>query len=94
MVSDKAVGPIEIQQLLDLLNASDRGEPRQNDGLVQSSEQHLPTRMSDAEEVLAATAKEAPAEVRPSASETAVPDDAENRFAAHIVHGMFKLKGR
>jgi hypothetical protein len=53
----------------------------------------MPTRISDVEEVSAATAKEAPTEVRPSASETAVPDDAENRFAAHIVHGMFKLKG-
>jgi hypothetical protein len=97
MTSDKVVGPIEIQQLLELLNASDRDEPQQNEAPapVHSGALHenSPTPFSKAEEVLAATAEEVPTEVPQRASETAVSDDAENRFAAHIVHGMSKLKG-
>jgi hypothetical protein len=87
MTSSEAVGPIDIHQLLDLLNASDRVEPRPNIGgpLIQSTEPEQP------EETIPPGSKEI--SPRAELSDAAALSEVENRFAAHIVHGMSKLKG-
>jgi hypothetical protein len=86
MTPDEAVGPRDIRQLLDLLNSADHLEAEANDGevLAQSSgpQQTVQTTVTHNAVVL-------PRFVEPN---TPVPNDIENRFAAHIVHGMSKLR--
>ena len=77
--SDHAVGPSEIAKLLELLNASE--------GREEKARQASP----------APDELEVPISTQPVSSDPVVlPDDPteeiENRFAAHIVQGMSKLK--
>ena len=92
MTSNEAVGPMDIKNLLDLLNASEEDAAQGNDsetvlllnGLepgVEKIEQH---------KVLSATI----AQADPGAPGSLVPDDVGNRFAAHIVHGMSKRRAQ
>ena len=101
-MSDEAIGPLDIAKLLALLNASEEGATPANseDGatLGNHSERALPLseleqsaeRIEQHQEVLAATT----AQAELVAPDSPVPHDVENRFAAHIVHGMSKLKAR
>jgi hypothetical protein len=77
--SDHAVGPSEIAKLLELLNASEGRE-------------ETASHASQAPDEL-----EVPISTQPVSSDpVALPGDpfeeVENRFAAHIVQGMSKLK--
>jgi hypothetical protein len=79
--SDHAVGPSEIAKLLELLNAS---EGREETASLASQAQDEPE-------------FSIPATTQPVSSDpVGLPDDpsdeVENRFAAHIVQGMSKLK--
>jgi hypothetical protein len=79
--SDHAVGPSEIAKLLELLNASEERE---------ETASHA-SQAPDELDVLI------PVPTQPVSSDPVVlPDDpsdeVENRFAAHIVQGMSKLK--
>jgi hypothetical protein len=102
MTSDEAVGPLDIAKLLALLNASEEGATPANseDGatLGNHSERALPLsepeqsgeKIEQHQEVFTATT----AQAELVAPDSPVPHDVENRFAAHIVHGMSKLKAR
>jgi hypothetical protein len=102
MTSEEAVGPLDIAKLLALLNASEDdasqdGAAPGNRGETVLSEPELGAEKIDLQEevdlhreVLPATA----AQPQPVAPDDPVPQDVENRFAAHIVHGMAKLKAR
>jgi hypothetical protein len=79
--SDHAVGPSEIAKLLELLNASEEREETASHASQAPDELEVPI----------------PVTTPPVSSDpVALPDDrsqeVENRFAAHIVQGMSKLK--
>jgi hypothetical protein len=79
--SDHAVGPSEIAKLLELLNASEEREETASHASQAPDELEVPI----------------PVTTQPVSSDPVVlPDDpseeVENRFAAHIVQGMSKLK--
>jgi len=79
--SDHAVGPSEIAKLLELLNASEGREETASHASQAPAEPEVPI----------------PVTTHPVSSDRVVlPDDpfeeVENRFAAHIVQGMSKLK--
>jgi hypothetical protein len=96
MTSDEAVGPLDIAKLLALLNASE--DDASQDGATPDHRSKTVLPLSEPEqsaekidlqqEVLPATA----AQAQPVAPDDPVPLDVENRFAAHIVHGMSKLR--
>jgi hypothetical protein len=104
MTSEEAVGPLDIAKLLALLNASE--DDASQDGATPGNRGQTVLPLSELEqsaekidlqeeidlhpEVLPATA----AQAQPVAPDDPVPQDVENRFAAHIVHGMAKLKAR
>ena len=89
MTSGEAIGPIDIHQLLDLLNASDGVEPCPNISgpLIKSTESEQP------EETISPGSTEISHRGAAELSDAAALSEVENRFAAHIVHGMSKLKG-
>jgi len=79
--SDHAVGPSEIAKLLELLNASEERVETAGHASQAPDEPEVPI----------------PVTTQPVSSDpVALPDDpsdeVENRFAAHIVQGMSKLK--
>jgi hypothetical protein len=80
--SDHAAGPLEFQKLLELLNESEEREEISSHG--------PPTH--DEHNVLFAgpVSAEQPHHVEELPADP--PDDVENRFAAHIVQGMSKIK--
>jgi hypothetical protein len=104
MTSDEAVGPLDIAKLLALLNASeddasqDGATPgyRGETGLPLSEPEQGAEKIDLQEEVdLHREVLTAPAaQAQPVAPDDPVPQDVENRFAAHIVHGMSKLRAR
>jgi hypothetical protein len=92
-MSDEAVGPLDIAKLLALLNASEEGATPGTHGetvLPLSEPEQSAERIDQHQEVFTATT----AQAEPVAPDSPVPHDVENRFAAHIVHGMSKLKAR
>jgi hypothetical protein len=91
MTSNEAVGPMDIKNLLDLLNASEEGAVPGNDReMVLPLNELEPGAEKVEQEVLPATI----AQADPWAPDSPVPDDVGNRFAAHIVHGMSKRKAQ
>ena len=91
MTSNEAVGPMDIKNLLDLLNASEEGAVPGNDReTVLQDEPEPGAEKIEQQEVLSA----AIAQADPGAPDSPVPDDVGNRFAAHIVHGMSKRKAQ
>ena len=92
MTSNEAVGPMDIKNLLDLLNASEEGAVPGNDSetvlLLNGLEPGV--EKSEQQGVLSATITQAD----PGAPGSLVPDDVGNRFAAHIVHGMSKRRAQ
>jgi hypothetical protein len=92
MTSDETVGPIDVKKLLKLLNNSESEDGaalgNQGETLSPLSQRGQSVEKMDHQKALTA------AQAEPAAPDTAVPDDVENRFAAHIVHGMSKLKAR
>jgi hypothetical protein len=92
MTSNEAVGPMDIKNLLDLLNASEEDAVPGNDRetLLPLNELERGVKKIEQQEVLSATI----AQADPGAPGSPVPDDVGNRFAAHIVHGMSKRKAQ
>jgi hypothetical protein len=92
MTSNEAVGPMDIKNLLDLLNASEEGAAPGNDSetVLPWSEPEPGVEKIEQHKVLSATI----AQADPGAPGSPVPDDVGNRFAAHIVHGMSKRKAQ
>jgi len=92
MTSNEAVGPMDIKNLLDLLNASEEGAVPGNDRetVLPLNEPEPGAEKLEQQEVLSATI----AQADPGAPDSPVPDDVGNRFAAHIVHGMSKRKAQ
>ena len=92
MTSNEAVGPMDIKNLLDLLNASEEAAAPGNDRetVLPWSEPESGVEKIEQQEVLPATM----AQADPGAADSPVPDDVGNRFAAHIVHGMSKRKAQ
>ena len=92
MTSNKAVGPMDIKNLLDLLNASEEGAAPGNnrETVLPLNESELGAEEVEQQEVSSATI----AQADPGAPDSPVPDDVGNRFAAHIVHGMSKRKAQ
>ena len=90
MTSNEAVGPMDIKNLLDLLNASEEGAVPGNDRetVLPLNELERGVKKIEQQEVLAARI----AQADPGTPGSPVPDDVGNRFAAHIVHGMSKRK--
>jgi hypothetical protein len=86
MTSNAAVDPLDMEKLLAMLNAAEDGAP----------EDHGETALPSSE--LDPSADHHPQALTPTMVRAEpggpVPDDIENRFAAHIVHGMAKLKAR
>jgi hypothetical protein len=80
--SGHADGPEEIAKLLELLNASERLEETASHAAQVQDEHEVPIPVTTQ---------------RVSSNPVALPDDpsdeVENRFAAHIVQGMSKLRG-
>jgi hypothetical protein len=101
-MSDEAIGPLDIAKLLALLNASEDSTTPGNSengatpgnhakrALPLSEPEQSAEKIDQHQEVLAATT----AQAELVAPDSPVPHDVENRFAAHIVHGMSKLKAR
>ena len=90
--SDHAGGPEEIAKLLELLNASERLEETASHA-AQVLDKHVQDeQVQDEHEVPTPETTQ-----RVSSNPVALPDDpsdeVENRFAAHIVQGMSKLRG-
>jgi acetyl-CoA carboxylase carboxyltransferase component len=90
--SGHADGPEEIAKLLELLNASERREETESHA-AQVLDEHVQDEQAQDE-------PEVPIPVTTqhvSSNPVALPDDpfdeVENRFAAHIVQGMSKLRG-
>ena len=102
MTSDEAVGPLDMTKLLALLNASEDDaseDDASQDGATPGNRGQTVLPLSEPEEsaekidqrqVLNATT----AQAEFVAPDSPVPQDVENRFAAHIVHGMSKLKSQ
>jgi len=92
MTSDEAVGPLDMTKLLALLNASEDGATPGNHGetVLPLNEPEQSAEKIDQHQVLNAPSAQAEF-VTP---DSPVPQDVENRFAAHIVHGMSKLKSQ
>jgi len=92
MTSHEAVGPMDIKNLLDLLNASEEGAAPGNDRetVLPLNAPEPGVEKIEQQEVLSATI----AQADPWAPDSPVPDDVGNRFAAHIVHGMSKRKAQ
>jgi hypothetical protein len=95
--SGQADGPEEIAKLLELLNASEPPEETESH-VAQVVDQHAQDEQAQDEQMR--DEQEAPipaATQRLSANPVALPndpsDEIENRFAAHIVQGMSKLRG-
>lgn len=77
--SDDSIGPLEIGKLLELLNASELREDTA-DQADQDPQDQVPTPAAP------------PAEPNPVEQAVDQFDAIDNRFAAHIVKGMWKLK--
>ena len=97
MTSDEAVGPLDMTKLLALLNASEDDASQDGASPGNRGETVLPLNEPEqsAEKIdqhQAVNATTAQAEF--VAPDSPVPQDVENRFAAHIVHGMSKLKSQ
>jgi len=92
MMSNEAVGPMDIKNLLDLLNASEEGAALGNDRemVLPLNEPEPGAEKLEQQEVLSSAIVQAD----PGAPDSPVPDDVGNRFAAHIVHGMSKRKAQ
>ena len=92
MTSNEAVGPMDIKNLLDLLNASEEGAAPGNDRetVLPWSEPEPAAEKIGQREVLPSTI----AQADPGTPDSPVPDDVGSRLAAHIVHGMSKLRAR
>ena len=92
MTSDEAVGPLDMTKLLALLNASEDGATPGTHGetVLPLIEPEQSAEKIDQHQVLNATT----AQAEFVAPDSPVPQDVENRFAAHIVHGMSKLKSQ
>jgi hypothetical protein len=90
MTSNEAVGPMDIKNLLDLLNASEEGAAPGNDSetALPWSEPEPGVEKIEQHKVLSI------AQADPGAPGSPVPDDVGNRFAAHIVHGMSKRRAQ
>jgi hypothetical protein len=92
MTSNEAVGPMDIKNLLDLLNASEEGAAPGNDRetMLLLNEPEPEAEKIEQQEVLSSTI----AQADPCAPDNPIPDDVGNRFAAHIVLGMSKRKAQ
>ena len=92
MTSNEAVGPMDIKNLLDLLNASEEGAVPGNDRetVLPLNELERGVEKIEQQEVLSATI----ALADPGAPGSPVPDNVGNRFAAHVVHGMSKRRAQ
>jgi hypothetical protein len=92
MTSNEALGPMDIKNLLDLLNASEEGAVpgKDRETVLPSTEPEPGAEKIERQEVLSA----AIAQADPAAPDSPVPDDVGNLFAAHIVHGMSKRKAQ
>jgi len=100
MTSEEAVGPFDIAKLLALLNASE--DDASQDGATPGNRGQTVLPLSEPEQSAEKIDlqeeidlhPEVLAQAQPVAPDDPVPQDVENRFAAHIVHGMAKLKAR
>ena len=79
--SDHAVGPSEIAKLLELLNASEGREETARHASPAPDEPEVPIPVTTQ-----------PGSPDPVARPADPSEEVENRFAAHIVQGMSKLK--
>jgi hypothetical protein len=86
MTSNAAVDPLDMEKLLAMLNAAEDGAPEDRSEAVLPSSELDPSADHHPQALTPTMVRAEPG--------GPVPDDIENRFAAHIVHGMAKLKAR
>jgi len=94
--SENATGQRDIEALLDLLNASELGAPSTEEALEQQTDDVSDPIVGEPATPEAGAPK-SPEQPSVHLSQITVQqdvghDDAENRFAAHIVRGLSKLK--
>jgi hypothetical protein len=86
--SDNSIGSSDIARLLDLLNSSDAQSENVSDAQPEPGSQLAPPEPADAVSVPRISLSDLDqVDLAAESDETL-----ENRFAAHIVHGMSKLK--